>query len=194
MAELDEMRQQLDLLSDEELSTILQEHDQEQWRPEAFDIVRSILQGRGVSPEGESAERDSVRKDDILLAAEALDLVTVAAYPDYLDAEADRDALEAKGLRGWVFSSLADGLGGAELKVRKGDWRAAMDLLELTLEESVPSSDLPEDIAEPPCPRCGSRNVTEHAELVDNPDGSSLSRQAWLYHCASCGHKWDAES
>ncbi len=60
--------------------------------------------------------------------------------------------------------------------------------------EPVSSSDLPDEIAEPPCPKCGSRKVTEKAEIVESLDDSRshspTPRQMWLYKCGVCGHKW----
>lgn len=183
MANLDEIRQQLDLLSDEELVSIFREHDDEQWRPEVFDIVGSILRERGVSP-----IENSGHEEDILEETAGLDLVTVANYLNHIDAETDRLALEAKGLKAWIFDEYAPRTG-VQLQVRAEDLTAAMGILE---SEPVPSSDLPAEIAEPPCPKCGSRKVTEGAEIVETSTASTSSwpRQIWLYHCASCGHKW----
>jgi hypothetical protein len=200
MAELDEMRERLNLLPDEELLEILQERDYEQWRPEVFDLVGSILHARGISPEKQSAEEETAPEEGRLdeSEAEALGLVTVANYPNHLDAEADRSALEAEGLQVWLLnqeSQSAQDLGerSVQLKVRRQDWRAAMVLLKLIPEQPVPSSDLPDDIAEPPCPKCGSRNVMEQSEVSEDAPGFATPDTAWLYHCSSCGYKWAAE-
>jgi DNA-directed RNA polymerase subunit M/transcription elongation factor TFIIS len=188
MTNTDEIRQQMELLKDEELISIIQEHDAEQWRPEVFDIVNAILRERGVSP-GKELEHE----EDISDETPVLDLVTVADYFNYIDAETDRLALEAKGLKAWICNEcnpLTEGVPpGVQLQVRSEDLTAAMAILG---SEPVPSSDLPDEIAEPPCPKCGSRKVTEGAEIVEAAaDATSPSpKQAWLYHCASCGHKW----
>jgi DNA-directed RNA polymerase subunit M/transcription elongation factor TFIIS len=58
--------------------------------------------------------------------------------------------------------------------------------------EPAPSSELPEEIAEPPCPKCGSRNVIETAEHIESWAEFGDSSTDWLYHCASCGYKWAA--
>ena len=187
MTDFDEMRKQLELLGDEELVSILQEHDEGQWRPEVFDIVASILKERGVTP-GADLEQG---KDDF--AEEDVDLVTVANYFKYIDAETDRLALEAQGLKAWIFNEYGppmQGFGPAvQLRVRTEDLAAAMRVLE---SEPVPSSELPADIAEPPCPKCGSREVTEEPEVLESLDASSTlsSKESWFYRCASCGHKW----
>jgi len=187
MTNLDEIRQQLDLLTDEELVSILREHDDEQWRPEVFDLVDSILRGRGVSP-GENV----IQEESILDETAGLDLIAVANYFSYMDAETDRLALEAKGLKAWIFhehASSMQGFRGVQLQVRAEDLTAAMGILE---SEPVPSSDLPAEIAEPPCPKCGSRKVTEGADALEPSAHSTRSspRTIWRYNCASCGHKW----
>jgi hypothetical protein len=187
MIDFNEMRQQLDLLPDEELVEILREHDMEQWRPEVFDIVSSILNKRGVS-----AGKDSEPEEDILDKAANLDIVTVASYINDSDAETDRQALEAKGLKAWVVnqdgSLEADPSAPVHLQVCKEDIKAAMQILEIELSEPAPSSDLPPDIAEPPCPKCGSRKVMEALDVIEKTH--LYPEQFWLYHCASCGHKW----
>jgi len=185
MTDFDEIRQRMDLLSDEELLSIIREHDENQWRPEVFDIVRAILSGRGRSPDKDAAE---VSGFDEAEEPSELDLVTVATYPSSVDAETDRLALVTNGVEAWVVESCsAMGVHLGTLKVRPGDLNAAVKLLDPeVLEQPVPSSDLPDEIAEPPCPKCGSRNVMESAEIAEDP----AFPQEWLYHCASCGHKW----
>ncbi len=194
MNDFDELRQKLDLLNDEHLLTILREHDDEQWRPEVFDIVASLLRERGVSPDTESEN-----EEDVLAESADADLVTLASYFKSIDAETDRLALEAKGLRAWIFNEHVPGMvgpiGEVQLRVLKEDFAAAMAILN---SEPVSSSDLPDEIAEPPCPKCGSRKVTEEAEIVESLDesqGTSRSyhpapRQMWFYKCGACGHKW----
>lgn len=183
----DEMRQRLELLPDAELITILQDRDTDQWRPEVFDIVRSVLFQRGVSFDAHPSAEDDVEWNDPGMAAtSAGDLVTVAMYANPMDAETDYMALRAKGLKVWIQNRFSheDNLC---LQVQSEDFAAAMDILQ---SEPVPSSDLPEDIAEPPCPKCGSRNVMEKAEVQESSIDHPCAIQAWIYHCASCNHKW----
>jgi hypothetical protein len=176
---VDEIRQHFDLLTDEELVAILQEHDEEQWRPEVFDIVASILRSRGVSAKPYAGPTENIQED-----MDLLNLELVAAYVSDLDAETDRLTLERNGLKAWIFN---DGDPGAwQLKVGRKDWAAALGMLEPEPPEII-SSDLPEDIAEPPCPKCGSRKVTEQAELLDQWEPEHV----WRYHCAACGHTWE---
>jgi DNA-directed RNA polymerase subunit M/transcription elongation factor TFIIS len=130
-------------------------------------------------------------KGDISDETAGLELVTVASYSSNIDAEADRLALESMGLKSWIFNKHNRGTSSVQLQVIQEDWRAAAQILDPGLSEGiVPSSDLPDDIAEPPCPKCGSRNVKEEAEITEF-EGNQLEReQIWFYRCASCGHKW----
>jgi hypothetical protein len=184
MVDFDEIRRQLSLLPDEELISIFREHNEEQWRPEVFDIVSSILSERGISP---SADMEGDEKAFLPDETADLDLVVVGDYDSYMDAETDRLALEAKGLKVWIFnkSAFIESFGaGAQLRVLTEDLAKAKATLE---SEPVPSSDLPAEIAEPPCPKCGARNVTEQSE---DDECSSSQADLWFYQCSSCGHKW----
>ncbi len=191
MTIFDDMRQQLDLLNDEELLSILREHDEEQWRPEAFDIVASILRERGVALDTGAAQKEEIPED---LAG--LHLVTVASYFDHVDAEADLDVLEAKNIRGWILkenvAEMEEPSADVRLKVLPEDLNAAIKIL----DAGQPlSPDLPDEIAGPSCPRCGSREIAEEEETVESYSGSTRNRrsspqQIWLYRCRACGYKW----
>jgi DNA-directed RNA polymerase subunit M/transcription elongation factor TFIIS len=187
MTDIDEMRQQLDLLNNEGLIAILRAHDTEQWRSEAFDLAVAILSERGVSPDRYSDE--TVSEKNAMDETAGGDLTTVAEYFKYIDAETDRLALEAKGLKTWILNEenpLMVGIPmGVRLQVHADDLSTAMEVLK---SQPVPSSDLPDGIAEPPCPKCGSRHVTETAELIKDLAADSMT--SWLYICASCGNKW----
>jgi DNA-directed RNA polymerase subunit M/transcription elongation factor TFIIS len=190
MTNLDEIRQHMELLTDDELIEILQEHDEDQWRPEVFDIIASILSSRG----GSSARPPEGEEEIITEEPEAEDLSIVAEYLDPVDAKADRKTLEDAGIRTWLIRKHDAGSAreeGIKLEVRDEDMAAAMRTLEREFEP-VPSSDLPPEIAEPPCPKCGSRKVTEEAEVVESlsASGGHSRSQVWFYHCAACGHKW----
>jgi hypothetical protein len=191
MTDSDALRREFDRLADDELVSILQEWDEEQWRPEVFDIVASILDVRGVSW-CEIDEPDAEGED----MTEAMNLVTVAEYISPLEANADRLALEAGGLKAWVSGGIDGSIEGrdfsARLQVRPGDLSAAMEILG---SDPAPSSVFPPELAEPQCPRCGSTEVTEVEEVLDVLDASSalLSStqcQMWLYRCAACKHEW----
>jgi hypothetical protein len=191
MTDFDEIREQLDLLNDEELISILRERDEEQWRPEVFDIVASILGARGVSPATGTVHEKGLGNEPA-----GPGLIAVGNYFSDQDAESDRLVLEQKGLSAWILheqSSQDSGSAGTvQLKVFPEDLTAAMAALD---SEPVASSALPDDIAEPPCPKCGSRKITERAEIVESFDRSSdlsrsNSREMWFYQCASCGYRW----
>ena len=98
MSDFDEIRQNLDLLTNEELISILREHDEKEWRPEVFDIVSSILISRGISPDEEPAV-----EPDVSIEPEGFDLITIGSYTDYIDAETDRMAHRGKGPAGMDF-------------------------------------------------------------------------------------------
>lgn len=177
----------MELLNDQELLAIIREHDEEQWRPEVFDIVGAILKNRGVSPSSEEPETE----EGIPAAIQSLDLVTVAYYFNEIDSEMDRMALEAKGLEAWTLNKYTPEhhMGRVALQVRAEDLTAAMAILE---SEPAFSSDLPDDIAAPPCPKCGSREITEKSEVMEvlSSSGSRSDKEVWLYRCSSCGYKW----
>ncbi|MGA2260868.1 MAG: hypothetical protein ABSH28_05475 [Acidobacteriota bacterium] len=189
----DEMRQELERLPTEELVSILQNRDEEQWRPEVFDIVACILETRGVSSsevkaigsnDADPEEPDATEVPDLVPLAEddacSLKAAALANRAQYFGS-LEVLALEGAGIRTWVV--------GGKLHVRSEDLEAALEILEAA---PVPSSALPLELAEPPCPKCGSREVTQVAEIPDPSPAlpSSLEPQVWLYHCASCDHKW----
>jgi hypothetical protein len=196
MTTFDDLQQQLDLLNDEELLSILREHDEEEWRPEVFDIVASILRNRGVSLTSAPEDEQIILDEPVVASA---DLITVASYFTDVDAETDRMALEAKGISAWIFnqnvSRMIGPVGGVELKVREEDFAVAMKILDA---EGGAPAEMPDEIAEQQCPKCGSREVREEQEIVESLDAHSNSssstrsspKEIWLYRCGSCGHEW----
>lgn len=198
MTDSDAIRRELELLADEELVAILRDRNEGQWRPEVFDIVVSILESRGISTSNMTASDT----EDLELDPEASDvpgfedLVTVAGYTSYVEAHADRLALEQSGIKAWVTDEIQGvdyGIGtAARLRVCPHDFNAALEILEAP---SISASDLPPELAQTQCPRCGSRNVTENDELLDALDPLSgvpfsSTRRVWFYQCTSCNHKW----
>lgn len=184
----EDLRRELEALSTEELVSILRNRDEDEWRPEVFDLVAAILEGRGVSP-----------KDVVALGPEAVDviegqpLVTLGRYFSPVQAHAHRMALEDAGLQAWVSDEILGtmyGVGvGPRLQVRAEDERAARAVLEAG---PPPASSLPAELAEPPCPSCGSTDVNQTADLPDpSPQAPAEgSRRVWRYECGSCGHAW----
>jgi hypothetical protein len=128
---VDEIRQHMELLNNEELISILLKHDENQWRPEVFDIVETILSERGLS--GGKELSYTVGAENSFDETEGLNLITLAEYVSHLDAEADRMILESEGVKAWIFEDDAPPVEGVpptvQLKVCAEDWKAAMDRL-----------------------------------------------------------------
>ncbi len=53
--DLDAVRQELEQQSTESLVSILRNRDEDEWRPEVFDIVAGVLRERGVLPDDVTA-------------------------------------------------------------------------------------------------------------------------------------------
>ena len=191
--ELDTVRRELEQQSTESLVSILRNRDEDEWRPEVFDIVARILHERGVSPDDVTA-----------LGPEAIDVVeseatvTLATFFSPAHAHACRGALENAGLKAWVVDEAlgtiyAMGVG-TRVQVRQQDIEAAQAILD-KLEDSPPSADaLPPELAEPPCPRCGSVRVIPFAEMDDElvrlgPLGFG---RRWKYRCGDCDCIWSS--
>jgi hypothetical protein len=122
--------------------------------------------------------------------------VTIANFFSPAEAHASRMALEEAGIAAWVADEAGGtmyGVGiGARLQVRAKDEAAARAVL-----SAAPASaeGLPPDLAEPPCPACGSRNVTPEAWLDETDSGKPrwpLTRRKWYYVCANCDEAWPA--
>jgi hypothetical protein len=123
------VRRELDARPTEELVSILRNRDEQQWRPEVFEIVASILVTRGLSP-----------ADVVAMGPEGIDvvegqpLVTIGRYFNPLEAHAHRMALEEARLPAWVSDESGGamfGVGvGSRLQVRARDEAAARAILE----------------------------------------------------------------
>jgi putative signal transducing protein len=185
--DLEDIRRELEERPTEDLASILRNRDEDEWRPEVFDIVATILKGRGLSP----AEITAQGPDDVEVV-EGQPLVTVGRYFNPVHAHAYRMALEAAGLESWVSDEAGGGLYGnvigARLQVRAQDEAAAREVLDA---DPVPASEMPAELAELPCPRCQSQEVTQTAEVVEATT-LNLERpsRVWRYRCGSCGHTW----
>jgi hypothetical protein len=185
--DLEEIRRSMDARPTPELVSIFRNRDVEEWRPEVFDIVASILAERGVSPSEVAAQGP-----EGIDVVEGQDLVTLGRFFSPAEAHAHRAALDEAGIAAWVQD---EGLGtmygvgiGARLQVRAEDEAAARQLLAQVAP--VPASELPPELAEPPCPQCGSRNVTQAAAIV--AAAVDPTRRQWQNQCQACGHVWPA--
>jgi len=124
-----DVRRELDARPTEELVSILRNRDEQQWRPEVFEIVASILVTRGLSP-----------ADVVAMGPEGVDvvegqpLVTIGRYFNPLEAHAHRMALDEASLPAWVSDESGGamfGVGvGSRLQVRAEDEAAARAILE----------------------------------------------------------------
>lgn len=178
--------------STEELILILRNRDEEEWRPEVFDVVAWLLKGRGISPE-EIAATGPEGVDTV----ESEPTVTIANFFSPPEAHLSRMALEEAGIAAWVTDELGGtmyGIGvGARLQVRGKDEAAAREVLAAGPGSIV---DLPPELAEAPCPACGSKNVAPESWL-DESDSSEaprwhINRRKWYYVCADCREAWPA--
>jgi len=183
------LRMELEQRSTDELISILRNRDEDEWRPEVFDVVATVLKDRGVSPD-----------DVIAMGPEGVDVVesepttTIATFFSPAEAHALRMALEEAGIAAWVMDEAGGtmyGVGiGARLQVRVKDADAAREVLSST---PVSAEGLPPEFAEPPCPACGSRNVAPEAWL-DEADGGDAgwhrTRRKWHYVCGDCQEAW----
>ena len=185
------LRGEFERRSTVELISILRNRDEEEWRPDVFDVVAQMLKARGVSPEEVAA-----------LGPEGIDVVeseptvTIANFFSPTEGHASRMALEQAGVAAWLVDEAGGtmyGVGiGARLQVRIKDVDVARALLS---DSPVPAANLPPDLAEPPCPACGSRNVASEA-WVDEADAGKprwpSDRRKWYYVCADCQEAWPA--
>jgi hypothetical protein len=184
------LQRELEQRTTDELVSILRNRDEQEWRPQVFEVVAAILQARGVPP-------DEVRA----LGPEGIEVIesdptaTVARFFSVAQAQVQRAALEGAGVSAWVIDeeggTIYPGIG-ARLQVREGDAERARELLS---GEPVSAEDLPTELAEPPCPACGSANVTSELwadEGAVDPEVSLHARRKWYYVCGDCREVWPA--
>jgi hypothetical protein len=189
----DELRASLEVKSTDELVSILRNRNEDEWRPEVFELVASLLAARGISaavvsaigPEGEDV-------------VEHQQLVSVGRYFSPAEAHAGRMALEGAGVKAWVVDESLGGVYGigvgSRLQVRLEDKDAALSILD---DVPIGAPQLPAELAEPPCPQCGAGGATLTAEPIEDPDvprvrGGRRKRQ-WYFDCGACGHRWKDE-
>jgi hypothetical protein len=139
---------------------------------------------------------DDTPRDDETPIDEFEQIVTVARFISAAEAQSARTALEDAGIAASVTDEVLGGMYGvavgSRLQVRASDEAAAREML-----GAAPASgdDLPPEIAEPPCPACGSRNVLPEAWVVGPEEQDPQARNArrkWYYVCADCHEAWPA--
>jgi hypothetical protein len=125
---VEQLRKELEQRSSEELISILRNHDEEEWRPEVFEVVALVLKDRGISPD-----------EVIAMGPEGFDVVeseptvTIASSFGPPEAHASRMALEEAGIPAWVVDEAGGtmyGVGiGVRLQVRAKDESSAREVL-----------------------------------------------------------------
>jgi hypothetical protein len=182
---------QLERLSTDELVSILRNRDDEEWQPQVFEVVASILTSRGLSPK----DVDAMGPEGSAFL-EAASNVTVATFFSPAEAHASRMALEEAGLSAWVVDEAVGtmyGFGvGTRLQVRATDETVAREIL---ASPPAPSESLPLELSDPACPACGSRNVAPEAWVDEERRNRPpwRGRRKWHYVCADCDEAWPLE-
>ena len=90
---VEDLRKELEQRPTAELISILRNRDEEEWRPEVFDLVALVLQARGISP-GEV----SAMGPEGVEVVESEPTVTVARFFSPAESHAARMALEEAGI------------------------------------------------------------------------------------------------
>lgn len=131
------------------------------------------------------------------------ELITVACFPDAIQAHLARGRLEAEGIPALVADEhyvsanwmMSNAIGGVKVQVSERMATRAADVL-----RQLDAGEFAIDDAERPdgvCPRCGSAAIEIHTaswrlallglHLLQLPLPFRRSRHA----CRSCGHRWD---
>ena len=189
----EDLRARLDALSDDQLVTIIQLRDLDEWRPEVFPVVEAILQERGVDLSAVPAREPTERLDYGALER-------VASFSGPLDASLRRMALEEAGIQAWLstehLAGIAPPLGiaiGVDLFVRPDLAESARAVL-----ASLEAGDAALPLEPEPCPRCSSVETVS----VEGKDRSSAisgwllmdtpgPRSVWSWQCRACRHEWE---
>jgi hypothetical protein len=176
------LREQFEGRSTEDLISILRNRNEDEWRPEVFEVVAAVLKDRGRSPDEVIALGPESHE-----AMESEPPITLATFFSPAEAHGSRNALEQAGIGAWVADEAAGtmyGVGvGTRLQVSAKDVEAAREVLS---SAAAPAGTLPPDIAEPACPACGSPNVAPEARL----DETGLERRKWYFVCGDCRKAW----
>ena len=142
----DEMRARLEQLPTVELLAILRDRDLEEWRPEAFHFVESILAERQVDV---PAALESLRAEATYVDFEAL--VEIATFSTSVDAHLCRMALEEAEIPCWIFNDHLAGVHvplamvvGVSVRVRPEDEAAAREILEAVRSGATAAPEDPE--------------------------------------------------
>jgi hypothetical protein len=144
----------------------------------------------------DEGERPEAAEGELEILGESERIVTVERFFSTAEAHAACMALENAGITANVADEFLGGMYGvavgSRLQVRATDEAAAREVL-----GAMPASgeDLPAEIAEPPCPACGSRSVLPEAWVAESEDDDARrngSRRKWYYVCGDCHEAWPA--
>lgn len=176
-----DLKASLDSRSTEDLLAIINARDEEQWRPEVFPLIESILRGRRVSIRKSTEPTEPV--DPVL--------VSVSLFRHRSQAEEACAILEDEGIRTWISDeSIVTEAGlevGADLQVAEADVERASATLESfeAAEIVLPPADAP------PCPECGALEATQDVEPIkEDVFDIKRSGRRWYFDCPACGHRW----
>ena len=106
-SETDALKQHFEAESNEELISILRNHDDEEWRPEVFEVVASVLKARGLSPEDIAAMGPEPTVTEVV---ESAPTITLAHFFSPAEAHGSRMALEEAGIPAAVICTDAFGV------------------------------------------------------------------------------------
>jgi len=175
----DELKAALDERPTSQLISILRNRNEDEWKPEVFPIVESLLVERGIGP----VSSGSTQSDPVTVIEDQAHIL--------------RSALDSAGIKAWVTDeSTGSTYGvavGTRVRVRQEDEDAAHDLLQ-ALEEAPPV--LPPDLAAPACPKCGALGARQSSELIEGSNeagGNPRLHRSWYYDCIECLHRWRDE-
>jgi len=151
--------------SSEDLLEALGQHDEDEWRPEAFEAMDAVLKSRGIAP-GEATDRRPGEPERL----EAGRTVAVARYLSPTQYHIFRTALEKAGIRTWVGYEAPNVIRfgtASRLLVSVVDEAAAREILE---DRGASAAGLQAELGEPLCPACGARSdALEAARTPEAP-------------------------
>jgi hypothetical protein len=175
MIDLAAIREQMEAKPTEELVDILARRNEEEWRPEVFDIVSEVLRGRRIAiDEAVAAARTALALEPVPDPEARVDLVTVGRFLTPVEAQLCHAHLARGGLTPVIADENMTALGlvlvtgGVRVQVPVEQEAEALELIRQGQALEFTER----------CPSCGSSDIV-HAE-VGTPQAT----------CGKCGHRW----
>jgi hypothetical protein len=178
------------------------EADVDSLTPVAREVLRLEMLSRGMEPPPVSEETTEAPT----ISEEALRPVMVGRYGGMPEALVAKSMMDSAGIESflsdenlvrldWFYSNL---VGGIKLMVREEDAETALNVLEKNIPAKLDVTGMGE-YAQPPCPRCGSLDVTFDGldKKITYPGlffGVPIPAKNFGGKCHACGHEWDPES